>query len=67
MCGEVRSTKFFQNLKELIKTRLVIYFSSQTDKILMRMTRITDLVLFFSVAIRAERVIFKVSRKNVYS
>ena len=43
MCGEVRSTKFFQNLKELIKTRLVMYFSTQTDEMPMRTTRITDL------------------------
>ena len=42
-CGEVRSKKFFQNLKELIKTRLVMYFSTQTDEMPMRTTRITDL------------------------
>ena len=43
MCGEVRSTKFFQNLKELTKTRQVMYFSTQTDEMPMRTTRITDL------------------------
>ena len=43
MCGEVRSTKFFQNLKELIKTRLVMYFSTQMDEMPMKKTRITDL------------------------
>ena len=42
-CGEVRSKKFFQILKELIKTRPMIYFSSQTDNMSTRTTRITDL------------------------
>ena len=41
-CGEVRSKKFFQILKKLIKTRPVMYFSPQTDNTSMRTTRITD-------------------------
>ena len=42
-CGEVRSKKFFQIIKKLIKTRPVMYFSSQTDKMSKKTTRITDL------------------------
>ena len=42
-CGKVRSKKFFQILKELTKTRPMIYFSSQTDNMSTRTTRITDL------------------------
>ena len=42
-CGEVRSKKFFQIRKKLIKTRPVMYFSSQTDNMSIRTTRITDL------------------------
>ena len=42
-CGEVRSKKFFQILKKFIKTRPVMYFSSQTDNMSMRTTRITNL------------------------
>ena len=42
-CGEVRSKKFFQILKELTKTRPMIYFSSQTDNRSLRKTRITNL------------------------
>ena len=42
-CGEVRSKKFFQILKKLIKTHPVMYFLSQTDEMSMRTTRITDL------------------------
>ena len=42
-CGEVRLQKFFQILKKLIKTHLMIYFSSQTDNISSRTTRITDM------------------------
>ena len=41
--GEVRSKKFFQILKELTKTRPMIYFSSQTDNMSSRKIRITDL------------------------
>ena len=40
--GEVRSKKFFQILKEIIKTRPVMYFLSQLDNIPMRTTIITD-------------------------
>ena len=42
-CGEIRSKKFFQIPKKLIKTHPVMYFSSQTDEMSMRTTRITDL------------------------
>ena len=41
--GEVRSKEFFQIMKELIKTRPVMYFSSQTDNMSSRKIRITDL------------------------
>ena len=41
--GEVRSKKLFQILKELTKTRPMIYFSSQTDNMTLRNIRITDL------------------------
>ena len=42
-CGEVRSKKFFQILKELIKTRPMIFFSLQTDNMSTRTIRITDI------------------------
>ena len=41
--GEVRSKKFFQILKELIKTRPMICFSLQTDNMSTRTIRITDI------------------------
>lgn len=42
-CGEVRLNKFFQIMKELIKIRLMRYFSSQTDEMLSRTIRISDI------------------------